>query len=180
MGRTCCFTGPRPQSLGGYSGPIAEATKKRVSKTLSSEIGKARDVGFDTFISGGALGVDQWAAREVFIHRLFRPENPIKLIIARPFPSQHSVWPHASQKEFLEIISMADEVVDVCKDPFAVWKMMKRNEWMVDRSEFVMAVWMGGWKGGTWNCIEYALKTGKQVRIINPETGEATWYKRSP
>lgn len=175
MGRTCCFTGHRPQGLGGFNGPKAFKIKSIVRDVLCKEIGLARDVGFDAFISGGALGVDQWAAREVLLHRTFDPN--IKLIIARPFPSQHVVWPESSQKEFNEIISMANEVVDVCNDPYAGWKMQKRNEWMVNRSEFVMAIFNGIEKGGTWNCIQYALKQNKQVRIINPETGVAKWYK---
>jgi len=174
MGRICCFTGPRPKSLGGYTGPEAFRIKTVVRNVLCEEIGKAIEVGFDTFISGGALGVDQWAAREVLLHRAFKPE--IKLIIARPFPSQPTAWPKQAQKEFSEIIDMANEVVDVCKDPYAPWKMQRRNEWMVDQSEFVMSVWLGIESGGTWNCIRYALAHKKQVRVINPDTGGVSWY----
>ena len=53
--------------------------------------------GINTFISGGALGVDQWAAEAVV---LLREEHPdIKLIIARPFPSQADKWPWESRMD---------------------------------------------------------------------------------
>jgi uncharacterized phage-like protein YoqJ len=37
--------------------------------------------------------------------------------------------------------------------------MQRRNEWMVDRADKLVALWDGSW-GGTFNCIEYARKKG--------------------
>jgi uncharacterized phage-like protein YoqJ len=54
-------------------------------------------------------------------------------------------------------------------------KMQKRNEYMVDNSDFVIAVFDGEQKGGTFNCIKYALnQTNRnlQIHIINPNTLE--------
>jgi len=46
--------------------------------------------------------------------------------------------------------------------------MQKRNEYMVDNADIVIAVW-DGTKGGTCNCVRYAKKLGKDIVIINPK-----------
>jgi uncharacterized phage-like protein YoqJ len=46
--------------------------------------------------------------------------------------------------------------------------MQKRNEYMVDNSDIVIAVWDGS-KGGTYNCVKYAEKLGKKIIVINPK-----------
>lgn len=47
------------------------------------------------------------------------------------------------------------------------WLMQKRNEYMVDLADRVIAVWDGS-KGGTANCIKYAEKVGKEIIKIKP------------
>jgi len=60
--KTLCFTGHRPQKLGGYEpNPIADFVKRSLRDAIERAI-KRR---VETFISGGALGVDQWAAEIV-------------------------------------------------------------------------------------------------------------------
>ena len=44
--------------------------------------------------------------------------------------------------------------------------MQKRNEYMVDKSDLVIAFWNGEESGGTWNTINYAERKGKQL-VIN-------------
>lgn len=47
------------------------------------------------------------------------------------------------------------------------WVYQKRNEWMVDHADRVVAYW-DGTAGGTANCVKYAKKKGVPVRnIIN-------------
>lgn len=45
--------------------------------------------------------------------------------------------------------------------------MQKRNEYMVDHSDKVIAVWDGS-KSGTKNCIDYAKKVGKDIIFVQP------------
>ena len=45
--------------------------------------------------------------------------------------------------------------------------MQKRNEYMVDHADEVIAVWNGN-SGGTKNCVEYAIKQQKLIHRINP------------
>lgn len=161
---TVCFTGHRPGSLGGYD--IDNKFNYKIILKLEKVIEQLISDGYDTFISGGALGVDQWTA-EIIINLKKKYYPHIKLIIARPFPSQSSKWPKGSQEYFKWLCSQADEVTDVCQDPYAAWKMQIRNEWMVKKSDLVVAVWNGS-NGGTANCVRYAEKQGKEIIRINP------------
>ena len=166
-----CFTGHRPEKLGGYL-PEAE-TGRWVRYRLRDACQKAVDGGVSEFISGGAQGVDQWAA-EIVLE--LKAGNPlIRLVIARPFPSHDAVWPESIRQKYSLLLERADEVIDVSPDPYAVWKMMVRNRFMVDRAtRAVIAVWDGG-SGGAAHCVQYARKKGRPVFHINPADRTEEW-----
>lgn len=46
------------------------------------------------------------------------------------------------------------------------WVYQTRNEWMVDNADEGVALWNGKESGGTFNCLEYAKKVGKEVTNI--------------
>ena len=54
------FTGHRPQRMGGFNPDNPTALWVRAQ--LAAAIGRAIRAGFRTFIPGGALGFDYWAA----------------------------------------------------------------------------------------------------------------------
>ena len=162
---TCCFTGHRPDKLGGFNENNTMAAG--IKKVLAQEIERMATDGFTEFISGGALGVDTWAAEAVIEVRKVHPL--IKLTIARPFPSQDSKWLEESKYRFKAFCGAADKVVDVSPDPYSAWKMQVRNEWMVDQSDLILAIWDGS-SGGTGNCVEYAKANGKRLLVIHPST----------
>jgi uncharacterized phage-like protein YoqJ len=45
--------------------------------------------------------------------------------------------------------------------------MQKRNEYMIDKSDYVIAVWDGS-PSGTGNTVRYAKQKNKKILIINP------------
>ena len=160
--KTLCFTGHRPQKMGGFgNSPKVQSIKK----ALREEIILSLKEGYERFISGGALGVDQWAI-EILID--LKKEYPnLKIVIARPFPSQDKIWPEDSRKHFIKLCQQSDEVVDVNPDPFTSWKMQARNDYMINLSSRVIAVF-DGTPGGTANAVKSAQKKNKEIRIINP------------
>jgi len=115
-------------------------------------------------ITGMAAGVDLWAAREAFI-------DGIPFVCARPWAG------HGPRKIDTFAYNMAtkhaDKVVDIddAEDYPGPWVYQKRNEWMVDNANIVIAVW-DGTSGGTANCVKYAKKVGKSIYLINPATAE--------
>jgi uncharacterized phage-like protein YoqJ len=114
-------------------------------------------------ISGMALGVDQWAAN--ICNKL-----KIPLIAAIPFEGQEKMWPEKSKKVYQSLLQKASEKIVVCEGGYSAYKMQLRNEWMVNHCDILLAVWDGS-KGGTGNCVDYAMKKMGQERIviINPK-----------
>ena len=151
--KRCCFTGHRPEKL---DRPEAE-----IIAWLETEIRKSVDDGFVTFISGMARGVDIWAAEIVI--RLRDEGLPIHLICASPFEGFERSWEEAWKSRYLAVIKKADLVKYICKS-YSRACFQIRNEWMVDRSARVIAVF-NGQAGGTKNTIRYAQSKGIEVRF---------------
>lgn len=162
---TVCFTGHRPDKLGGYN--ENNSTANGIKKALADRIEQFIAEGFSEFISGGALGIDTWAAEAVLEAKKSHPH--VRLTIAKPFPSQDTKWFEESKVRFKAFCDASDRVVDVSPDPYTVQKMQVRNEWMVDNADVVLAVWDGS-SGGTGNCVRYAKKRSKRIVVIDPNT----------
>ena len=153
--KTVAFTGHRPQKLGGFNTP--NKTFNWVMWQIDDAFAHLQP---DKVISGMALGVDQWAA-------CFTVAFGIPLIAAVPCDNQQAMWGPRARKIYTELLGLADEVITVCPGPYAAWKMQKRNEWMVDHCDMLIAVWDGS-SGGTGNCVRYAQKQGKPIYFIRP------------
>lgn len=165
---TCCFTGHRPNKLYGYS-PSIEGNKKLLWKLREIIIEHIEKNKVDTFITGMALGIDMWAARIVL--KLKEKYPYIRLVAAIPCKNQSNKWIQESKQEWNYIIEKCDKVHFVSDEEYTAWCMQKRNEWMVDNSKYVIAVWDGS-KGGTGNCIKYAEKQNKLITTLNPSIYE--------
>lgn len=143
-------TGHRSDKLGGY-GDTAQSLVRRFALQI------LQDSDCETLISGMALGWDQacaWAAVQL----------GIPLLAAIPFEGQEMKWPLPARRIYHELCNKARNVVIVTPGGYAEWKMQKRNEWIVDLSNAMLALW-GGMPGGTANCIDYAHK--KDVPVVN-------------
>ena len=51
--------------------------------------------------------------------------------------------------------------------------MDKRNRYMVDHADYILAVW-NGCPSGTGNTVRYAHKKGKSIIVINPDSLDVT------
>jgi len=139
-------TGHRPDRLGGYSPKVDQALYHMARGYIEAR----PDV--SGVISGMALGWDMVVARAAI-------QTNRVVIAAIPFRGQESKWPRQSQDLYREILAHA-RVVEVCAPGYANWKFQKRNEWMVDHSDHIVALWDGS-PGGTANCIGYAQSRGR-------------------
>jgi len=148
-------TGHRLNKLGGYS--IPNKTFNYVCKTTEEILIIENPT---KIISGLAIGFDTWLAQIAY-------KLKIPFIAAVPFIGQESIWPKQSQKLYLELLELADEVVIVSEGEYSAKKMQIRNEWMTDRSDKVLACWDGS-DGGTGNCVRYANSVGKEIIRIDP------------
>jgi len=150
------FTGHR--KLGGYKipNPTYDYVEKQIKKTLTKNF-----QGVDKIISGMAIGADTLAVKVAI-------ELGIPFIAAVPFAGQESKWPAFVQKEYRAFLKKADEVVVVSEGGYAPDKMQIRNEWIVDHSDAMIAIFNEFPKGGTYNCICYAENMKRPIYKINP------------
>lgn len=150
-----CFTGHRPEKL--------SSDEILVKQQLQKEIAKSIQDGFNVFISGMARGVDIWASEIVL--QLKNEGYPIKLICALPYNGFEKSWSTYWQNKYNHILSGADLVR--CISPHYSLDCFKlRNEWMVNHSSRVIAVY-NGQGGGTRNTIYYANNHNVPVHIIS-------------
>lgn len=150
----CCFTGHRPQKL---RRPIDD-----IKVDLENEIIAAIKEGYTTFITGMAAGTDIWAGNIVV--RLKDRFPNVKLIAAVPFPEFSDGWETEWQEKYKRLLDKAD-LVKVISPEYDDTVYQARNQWMVDHSSKVIAVYDGA-AGGTRNTINYARKNGVLVRYL--------------
>ena len=151
----CCFTGHRPEKL--------NANEEEIKQSLTIAIDSALAAGKRTFISGMARGVDIWAAELVLQRRM--EDSSIHLICAVPHPSFEKRWGAQWQRRYQKVLQDAD-LVRMITPAFSMGSYQARNEWMVDRSSLVIAVFNGE-PGGTRNTVDYAKAHGVPVTVID-------------
>lgn len=175
---TACFTGPRPKDLYGYDdesayGPILNYLVDVLSALVPQGIAR--------FISGGAQGFDQLAFDAVELLKR-RDGWYLSNDVYVPFPAQPRMWSRNGmfgQDAYRGRLSRANNVTVLSDDPgrdkpyLAARKLHDRNHSMVDDSDIVVALLVVGhnddWadaKGGTAECVRYAISAGKPVLAI--------------
>ncbi len=149
-----CFTGHRPEKI--------SRNERNIISDLEKEILQDINDGFSVFISGMSRGVDIWAAEIVLRYR--SAGLNVRLICACPYKGFENKWGFSRKNRYNAVLRKADFVKYVSekysKDCFQI-----RNEWMVDRSAKVIAVFNGE-SGGTANTIEYAVRKGVPITFI--------------
>lgn len=163
-GRTCAFTGHRPQSLPfrfNEEDPRCIALKKELESRIERLI---CEEGVTHFISGMALGVDMYAAEIVLALKRRYPE--ITLEAAIPCETQAAKWPEHLRDRYFDIATKCDKET-MLQTHYTPDCMKKRNQYMVDRADILLAVWNGR-ASGTGQTVMYAREKGKPVWVIDP------------
>ncbi|MNV45721.1 hypothetical protein D3C71_1375280 [compost metagenome] len=168
---TICFTGHRPNKFGGWNVPAPQNVLNWLEEYIDKLINLRDDI---TFISGAAQGIDQWAADIIIRKKEERTDKNIKLLMAIPYHGFGDNWPYSAREKLKAINTKADKVVYVNDIYTGPYLLQIRNEWMVDRSQIVLAIWDGS-TGGTFNCVKYAQK--ENVKIIRYDFINDKTYK---
>lgn len=155
--KTCCFTGHRPQKLGyGENSIQCDELKGKLEELIKNLIEKE---GVTHFISGVALGVDTYAANIVLNLKAQYPG--ITLECAIPCETQAVKWNERDRDIYYDLLAKCDKET-LLQQNYTSARMQKRNEYMVDNSDYVIAVWNGK-PSGTGNTVKYARQNGKSV-----------------
>jgi uncharacterized phage-like protein YoqJ len=150
--KTCAFTGNRPQKL-PWGEDESDYRCIAVKNRIREEIRGAIERGYDTFISGMALGGDTYFAEEVLA---LKKTDDIKLVCAVPFPDQSKGWKKEDVDRYYDIIASADETVTL-SEHYSKYCMHKRNRFMVDNSTLLLSLDYAN-DGGTTSTVAYATK----------------------
>ena len=134
--------------------------KFRLREALEYLIGQ----GYTDFMSGGALGFDQMAARIVLSLREKYPW--IRLVMVIPFDGQADKWSREQRGRWLEIIEASDKVIHI-SHRYDKGVFFQRNHYMVENADLLLAAFDGR-PGGTAGTVAYAKRHGVRVVRLAP------------
>ena len=162
--KRCAFTGYRPQKMPfGFNeaDPRCIEFKARLRDTIEGLIGH----GYAHFISGGALGMDMFAAEAVL--DLKRDYPWITLEMVCPFKDQPAKWAPEYQDRYYRLLDNADRVTMISRK-YTRACMFLRNRYMVDNADLLLAAYDGK-PGGTAMTVGYAHEMGVPTHFIFPK-----------
>ena len=161
--KRCAFTGYRPQKMPfGFNeaDPRCVEFKTRLRDAIEGLIGK----GYAHFISGGAMGMDMFAAEAVMD---LKEDYPwIILEMVSPFDGQAAKWSPEYQQRHARLFAAADMVTTISHS-YTKACLFLRNRYMVDNADLLLAAYDGK-PGGTAMTVGYAQEVGIPIQTIMP------------
>lgn len=118
--------------------------------------------GYKTFYNGMANGFDLITAEAVL--RVKQCFKDIRLVAVIPFREQAERYDAADKATYRKVLRMADEVV-VVSERYFKGCFFRRNDYMIRRSDKIVAYWDGEHKGGTYYTAKQAEKLN--IEFIN-------------
>ena len=149
----CCFTGHRN---------FDQAATPRQRLLTEKLINNAIAAGYTTFLAGGAIGFDTFAAEYILKKR--REGCPVRLELILPCADQASRWYPDQQRRYQAILRAADGVTCL-HDRYTDGCMYERNRRLVDRSSICIAFCQKT-SGGSFFTVNYAKQKGLAVYNI--------------
>lgn len=169
---TCAFTGHRPSSYRfGYDEEHPDCSKIKTLMTM--QIVTLIENGVTTFLTGMALGADIWGAEIVLACK--KRYSGLRLIAVIPCETQANRWSVEQRERYFNILSECDETVYISRH-YTKDCMFRRNRWLIDHANFVLAIFNGSPKGGTAYTVSYAYAKKRAVIIIDPNTFDVLPY----
>ena len=146
---TCMITGHRD---------LPQENTAFIVEQLRHEVLDAIEAGYDHFLSGFARGADLLFARVV---SEYKGVYPITLGAALPYRDRV----RTKDEMFHRLLKACDSVAVVSED-YSPACFAKRNQWMVQQSSRVIAVYDGREKGGTAATLRAAKSLGREIHVI--------------
>lgn len=167
---TCAFTGHRPHKF-PWKENEADPRCVALKTMLMEQITALAEAGATDFFTGGAAGVDCWAA--LMVLELRKKHPALKLHDILPYERQADEWSRSARERYQFILKYADSVDYISRDYYDGC-MMDRNHRLVESAELLLAVYNGARRSGTGATVNYARKMGREIIIIDPLTPSVT------
>mgnify|MGYP002519439953 CR=1 FL=1 len=135
----CAFTGYRPMKMPfGYNeeDPRCIDFKRRLRDTIEMLIWQ----GYTHFLSGGAMGMDMYAAEAVAELREQYPEIILEMV--SPYDSQAEKWSPELQARHDRLFEIAD-VVTATGHEYSKGALFTRNRYLVTNADIILAAFDG-------------------------------------
>ena len=170
---SCAFTGHRPHKF-PWKDNEADPRCIALKETLAEQIAMLARAGVTEYFTGGADGVDCWAAEIVLT---MREKNPaLKLHCLLPHEGQADRWSDSARERYHSILERANSV-DYVSRQYYDGCMIDRNHRLVESAGLLLAVFNGVRRSGTGATVNYARKMGKEIIVIDPITQQVTREK---
>ncbi|MEG2420542.1 MAG: SLOG family protein [Oscillospiraceae bacterium] len=166
--KSCCFTGHRPAKLpwgDNENDPRCVALKAQLERTLED----AYRTGYRHFICGMATGSDFYFCEAVLALRSIHGD--VTLEGAIPCVSQADSWSQQDRERYRRLLAQCD-FETLVQQHYDRGCMHRRNRYMVDRAGCIIAVY-DGMMGGTLYTLDYAVKEGLQLVLLDTAGGSA-------
>ena len=163
--KTCAFAGHRPEKMPwgkDENSPFGIEFKFRLREALEYLIGR----GYTDFLSGGARGFDLMAAEIILSLREAYPW--IRLTMVCPWNGQADKWAEEDRKRWRQVLELSDKVVFM-SGHYEKSVNFRRNAYLVDNAQMLLACYNGDQRSGTGQTIRYAHRKGIKVSILRPE-----------
>ena len=134
--------------------------KARLRDTIETLIAE----GNAHFISGGALGMDMFAAEAVLELKVKYPWIVLEMV--SPFDAQAARWNDEYRMRHDRLFDEAD-IVTAIGHVYTKACMFRRNRYLVENADLLLAAY-DGQPGGTAMTCDYAREVGVPVRLIMP------------
>lgn len=161
---SCAFTGHRPNKF-PWKYNEDDARCIALKDTMTEKITQLMESGVTDFYTGGAEGVDCWAALIVLG---LREKNPaLKLHCILPYMGQADEWSDSARERYYDILNRADSVEYVSQEYYDGC-MIERNHRLIESADLLLAVSRGIRRSGTGATVNYARKLGRGIIVIDP------------
>jgi uncharacterized phage-like protein YoqJ len=154
----CAFTGHRK---------IEERHRNKITDLLLRAIAFAYEGGCRIFVTGGALGFDTLAAKEIIRFRLSHPD--VKLRIVLPCKNQSDAWSSSQVSLYEYTLANADEI-EYVSDEYTDKCMRERNQRLADSCDMMIAYVARPYSGSA-QTVRMASAAGKVIYNLYPSLG---------
>lgn len=159
----CSFSGYRPSKL-PFRWDKKSDGYRRIWELIRDEITALAENGVRFFQTGMARGIDLMCG-EIVLE--LQKKYPIELICAVPCLDQYAGWSEEDRETYDRLTRTAANVIHVTGESYSSGCMLKRNRYLVDTAQYLIAVFDGK-KGGTMFTINYAKQQKRTIVILNP------------